>query len=339
MNENDRTLPRRTAAALLAICVAALSAACQSPPLPPVDSPAATRAALNEELARTAALARGARRGPGDYRVGPGDLLEIDVFEAKELRRRVRVRPDGVISLPLLGSLAVSGQTTSGLEGMLEERLGAEYLWNPQVSVFVKEYRAHAVSVLGEVNEPGVFYLREPRTLVEILAEAGGMTERAGTLVFVRRKVQNPEPGQLELETVDVDLDAHLSEDGAAADLILSDDDTIYVPKGGFVFVEGAVQKPGAYALQSDGSVMKAITMAGGLAFHASRSKVKVIRRRNGSPEILKVDLTSVEARPTQDLAVRDGDVVVVGSNPLKVTLNGIWRGISGLVSVSGSAF
>jgi polysaccharide export outer membrane protein len=330
----------RMATSVLAAALASLlSGACQSTAPLRVVTPAIASEALNNDLARVAALAHSARRGAGDYRVGPGDLLEVDVFDANELRRTVRVRPDGSISLPLLGSLDVSGQTTSDLERTLGERLGTEYLWNPQVSVFVKEYRAHPVSVLGEVNEPGVFYLQEPRTLVEILSEAGGMTEKAGTLVHLRRRVRAPEPGQPEFETVSVDLHTHLSEDGSASDLLLADDDTIYVPKGGFVFVEGAVQKPGVYPLQGEGSVLKAITMAGGLAFQASRSKVQVIRRRQGSPEILRVDLGGIETRPQQDVAVRDGDVVVVGSSPAKVALNGIWRGLSGLVSVSANAF
>ncbi len=328
----------RAALRALAASLAVLCAACQSP-LPETD-PRGDSEALNRELGRVAALVRGTRGGgPTDYRVGPGDLLEIDVFDVEELKRTVRVRPDGTISLPLLGRLTVAGETTSELEGSLERQLGADYLWNPQVSVFVREYRAHAVSVLGEVNEPGVFYLREPRTLVEILSEAGGMTERAGTVVHVRRRVPTPAPGQPTVETIEVALDEHLAEDAGLADLPLADDDVVIVPKGGFVFVKGAVEKPGVYALQGEGSVLKAITMAGGLAFEADRSDVRVIRRRRGSPEILEVDLDAIESQPHQDLVIRDGDVVVVDSHPVRIALNGFWRGISGLFSLSGSAF
>lgn len=324
------------ALALISVCLTACQssppgAALQANRVSREDSPAR---AMNDQLARAAVSAR-SQRGASDYRVGPGDVIEISVFQVEELSRTVRVRPDGSISLPLLGSLAAAGCTTSALERRLAEQLGAEYLWNPQVSVFLKEFRAHPVSVLGEVSEPGVFYLQEPRTLVEILSEAGGLTKDAGTTVHLRRKARNPETGYLEFELLTLDLHAHLERGGSGPDLQLRDDDTVYVPKAGVVFVEGAVEKPDVYPLQGGATVLKAITMAGGISFKARKSGIQLIRAGEGEPEVIRLDLAGITRSPANDVLLRDGDVVVVGSHPIKVGLHGIWRGFAGLVRVS----
>jgi polysaccharide export outer membrane protein len=109
----------------------------------------------------------------------------------------------------------------------------------------------------------------------------------------------------------------------------------VYVPKAGVVFVEGAVRKPDVYPLQGDVTVLKAITMAGGLAFKARKSGIQLIRLGEGEPEVLRLDLAAITRSPASDVHLRDGDIVVVGSNPIKVGLDGIWRGFSGLVRVS----
>ena len=289
---------------------------------------------LNERLVARLSLASDpGERSVADYRVGHGDVLEITIFQAEELNRTVRVRSDGSISLPLLGLLKVAGETAGELEDVLESRLGAGYLKNPQVSVFVKEHRAHSVSVLGKVNKPGVYYLRRPRTLLEILSEAGGLTQEAGTMVQLRReRVQRGSP---DIQLMTIDIRRLLEGENRGLDLTLMDDDTIYVPKAGVVFVEGAVAKPGAYPLHGAGTVLKAVVLAGGLEFSARDSAVQVIRKNGSQSEVIPVDLGAIRRDPSADVSVFDGDVVVVASNPLKAGLATFWRGIAGVMRVT----
>jgi polysaccharide export outer membrane protein len=287
---------------------------------------------LNQQLAASIPLSPDAGEElRGDYRVGPGDVLEISVFQAEDLTLTVRVRPDGTISYPLLGSLRVAGETTGDLEIALARRLGETYLNEPQVSVFVRDYRAHPVAVLGEVNKPGVYYLSESRSVLGMLSEAGGLTKDAAPELQIRRK-QEQDPGLTQLT---INLEKLLVEHERGLDLEVKRGDTLYVPKAGVVYVEGAVKKPGAYPLTGAATVLKAVTLAGGLESTARKSGVQVLRAGSASTETVSVDFAEIRHNPSADVAVHDGDVVVVSSNPVKTVLLGFWRGVSGLVNVS----
>src|SRR5206468_6050254 len=114
-------------------------------------------------------------------------LLEISVFEIPELNRTVRVSERGTISLPLLGEMEVRGLTGMQVEDKLRQALTRKYLQDPQVSVFIREYGSKKVSVIGAVGKPGVYEMLGPRTLLQILSEAGGLAKEAGAHLFVIR--------------------------------------------------------------------------------------------------------------------------------------------------------
>ncbi|MEO5618227.1 MAG: polysaccharide biosynthesis/export family protein, partial [Candidatus Eisenbacteria bacterium] len=109
-----------------------------------------------------------------DYRIGPEDLLEIQVFGVDQLTRTVRVNSRGLISLPLVGNLEVGGLTSQQAEALVVAKLGESFLQNPQVSFFIREYTSQRVTIEGAVNKPGVYPLRGPTTLLQSLAVAGG---------------------------------------------------------------------------------------------------------------------------------------------------------------------
>ena len=109
-----------------------------------------------------------------DYRIGPDDLLEVQVFGVDQLTRTVRVNGRGMVSLPLIGSLEVGGLTAQQAEALVVAKLGESYLQDPQVSLFIKEYTSQRVIIEGAVNKPGVYPLRGPTTLLQSLAIAGG---------------------------------------------------------------------------------------------------------------------------------------------------------------------
>src|SRR5207248_9247848 len=122
-----------------------------------------------------------------EYRIGPEDVLNINVFEAQELNREVRVSAGGEISLPLLGSVRAAGLTPRELEFVLQELLHRTYMKDPHVSVFVREMQSHPVSVLGAVRRPGVFKIRGSKTLLEVLSLAEGLADDAGETVIIMR--------------------------------------------------------------------------------------------------------------------------------------------------------
>lgn len=109
-----------------------------------------------------------------DYRIGPEDLIEIQVFGVDQLTRTVRVNARGLVSLPLIGNLELGGLTASQAESLIVARLAESFLQDPQVSLFIKEYTSQRVTVEGAVNKPGVYPLRGPTTLLQSLAVAGG---------------------------------------------------------------------------------------------------------------------------------------------------------------------
>ncbi len=123
--------------------------------------------------------AAGAYVGISDYRVGPLDLIEISVFQVPDLNRTVRINTSGQISLPLIGAVAAGGKTVGELETEIAARLEAQYLQDPQVSVFVKEFSSQRITVEGAVKQPGIFPITGKTSLLQVIALAKGFEELA----------------------------------------------------------------------------------------------------------------------------------------------------------------
>lgn len=295
--------------------------------------------ALNQKIAMesftTGVENRAAAPDRESYVVGPGDVLEIAVFQVEELNRKVRVTGDGYIMIPLLGGVHVEGKTTTEIEAILTRDLGAVYLQNPQISVFVDEFKSHQVAVVGAVNEPGIFSIQQPRSVLEMLARAGGLTEKAGTRVQVRREVFNKEKGARERETLIMDLYALLMSGDRRLDVVLRGGDSIVVPEAGSVFIEGAVENPGAYEMRGKTNVLKALAMAGGILYEASTDRIEVYRESlTGEDQVFPIDYDKIRANPADDLLLEEGDIIVVHHSAIKRGVVGMWKGISGIFRV-----
>lgn len=140
-------------------------------PLPPPDTTSAS----------------GAYQGQSDYRVGPQDLLDITVFGVPDLSRTVRVNSNGQISLPLIGGVRAGGHTIPELEQVIADQLAKNYLQNPQVSVFVKEFTSQRITLEGSLKNPGIYPITGKTTLLQAVAIAGGLDPLAdlkGVVVF-----------------------------------------------------------------------------------------------------------------------------------------------------------
>jgi len=267
-------------------------------------------------------------QGAGDrvYRVGAEDRIRVDIFGVDELSREYRVNGAGNILLPLIGEVSVSGLTLSEVEQTIAAAYAEEYLRNPQVSAEITEYRSQQFTVIGAVANPKVYSVSRQTTLIEALAMAGGISREAGNSVYLTDRVRDPDTGQLGTRTLIIDVE-DLMQQAEQYNLVLGEGAMINVPRGGFVYVEGAVERPGAYSQRADTTVLKAIAEAGGLAFEADRSDIRVLRRQDdGGWEAQDIDYERIRDNPANDLPLRNGDIVIVDSSALRVGWNNFLR-------------
>ena len=299
-------------------------------------------------------LAQAKSARPSETPIGVGDVLHIDVFDVPELTREVRVGDTGDVSLPLIpGRIHAAGLTTFEFEAKLENLLVENGLVShPQVSVFVKEQNSQPVSIVGAVSHPMVMQIVRPITLLEILADAGGITDDAGSYVFVTHgglnvnpmQPPNPAPkgGGQEASPADRAI-----EKIRLRDLLISGDptfnievfggDVVTVPKTGIVYVIGAVQAPGGYALESRGdhiTVLKALSMAHGLTNTAKSNSALLMRQdpMSGAKQQIDVPVKKMLARKVDDVPMQAGDILYVPDSTGKKAL---YRGAEAAVSVA----
>ena len=261
------------------------------------------------------------------YRVGPEDRVRVDILGVDELSREYRINGAGSILLPLVGPVAVAGLTLGEMEDAIAEALSQDFLRNPQVSAEVTEYRSQQFTVVGAVENPRVYNTTRQTTLIEALAMAGGINREAGNNVYLTDRVADPETGQPSTRTLIIDIE-DLMRSAGQYNLVLGEGAMINVPRGGFVYVEGAVNRPGAYPQRTDTTVLKALSEAGGLAFEASRSSIRVLARNadTGVWESRDIDYRQIRENPDADIPLRNGDVVVVETSGMRTAWTGFLR-------------
>ena len=140
--------------------------------------------------------------GDTEFRLGPDDVIEVSVYQDKELDRTVPVRPDGKISLPLIGEMTASGKTATDLQKEIALRL-KQFVADPTVTVVVKEVNSPKVSVIGEVKNPNMYKIKDRATLLDAIALAGGLTEYSKKKVVVFRVGPNGDSQRIELSITD----------------------------------------------------------------------------------------------------------------------------------------
>ncbi len=272
-----------------------------------------------------------------EYRIGPEDLLEISVFEDKELNRLVRVNAQGDINFTLLGMVRVKGLTSSELEREIRALLMERYFQNPNVNVFVKEYRNQRISVMGAVEKPGVFDLTGEKTVLDALAMAGGLKEDAGQLLFLIQPLRGKEVASDDRspKTFVIDLEMLLVKGDLSSNLPLTHGDVINIPVSGKIFVGGEVRNPGGFPLMGKRvTVSQAITMAGELKTEANGSEVKIFRYTGEGTEreILNLDVHAIQKGRSRDIYLRENDIVIVPQSGVKAFLIGFRDTIKGLM-------
>jgi polysaccharide export outer membrane protein len=277
----------------------------------------------------------------GDYVIGSGDLVHIEVFDVPELSRDVRVGESGYISLPLLPvKLRASGLTAFQLEEKLAELLQSNGLVShPQVTIFLRERRSQPITVIGAVGHPLVYQAMRQTTLLEVLSEAGGIANDAGNTLIVTRAATEPapgKPGSLAGDpegtapppmTFTISLSDLLDSGDSKFNIPLLSGDVVSVPRAGVVYVVGAVEKPGGIVLGSDREQMttlKILALAGGLKSTARPHQAVIVRRNSdtGQHKELSVDLSKVLERKTEDVRLFPSDILFVPDSSGKKALH-----------------
>ena len=257
-----------------------------------------------------------------DYILGEGDLVQISVFEAGDLKTESRVSARGAVSLPLLGAVEVKDLSVLEAEQRIEELYRAKYLRDPHVSVFLKEAVSGKVTLMGCVKKPGTYdHLRRQR-LMDVLASAEGLSEKAGKTVMVRRR--DPDKGGAPVTYI-VDLEALLKDGKSELNLEIKRGDVIHVPEAGMVYVDGAVKKPGNLPILQKMSVQEAIVTAGGFTKTADLGDIKLVRvGPDGDRKVIKLKASDVSPTSGNILLVKDRDIIYVETNGVKSFFYGV---------------
>jgi polysaccharide export outer membrane protein len=314
----------------------------------------------DDDRERFAALWKSRTHGShfSDYPVGPGDVLQISVPSIEELRERtVRVSGENAIALPLIGVVYVAGLTEAGLREELGRRL-ENYMYAPQVEVFVKEYRSRQVAVLGAVDRPGHFSLTGGTdTILDMITLAGGLREDAADRIVMipaeatdgasvddgavlRASYKQSPDGeeaarsaprhggeiaafrQSSLSPIVIPL-GNIDRGGDGANYLnlpVRPGDVLVVPGGGSAMVEGWVRNPGAVRITPGLTVLGAVAAAGGSLFAANTRSVDIIRSgKRGEKIILKSNLDEIVSRQKPDLEVQQDDIIVVTYSGLTI--------------------
>jgi polysaccharide biosynthesis/export protein len=252
------------------------------------------------------------RRGGTDYKIGRQDLLEIRVFDLKDLDQTVRVADDGSITLPLLGRLQVAGLTKGELEALIAKLLEERYVRNPQVTIFVKEYESKKIAVSGAVKKPDTYEMLGDKTLLEMISLAGGLDKDLGKEIIIFRSQDDGTT-----QRISVDLDKLVYEADPTLNIAVLPGDIVYVPavEKVRIFVTGAVRTPNLYEVPRSEpvTVLKAVTLAGGTTDRAAESKVQIIRTdANGNRVTIPVNLKKVKRGKAEDPVLMKDDLVLV---------------------------
>jgi polysaccharide export outer membrane protein len=253
-----------------------------------------------------------------EYKIGPGDILEITYWEGNtSTKEEILVRPDGKISFSFVEDVPANGLTASQLDELLTKNL-RRYVRKPRIDVIVKEYNSKNATLLGAIayrnttgTGPGEYRLTGKATLLELITRAGGPIENADLQrINIRRK-----DGQ----SISVNLFEAIHQGDPGTDFVLDDGDVIFIPTlakdGNRIFVFGEVTRPGTYTFK-DSEILLAdvIAEAGGPTVFATESSTKIIRGDITKPEIISADLQDLLeiGDQSQNVALIAGDIVYV---------------------------
>jgi polysaccharide export outer membrane protein len=265
--------------------------------------------------------------------IGSGDLIEVSVYGAPDYIKDVRVGSTGEITLPLAGTLKVGGLTPAQAEALIAKRLSDGNFFNdPRVSVLEKEFSSQGISILGEVQKPGVYQMQGPRKLYDALSTAGGTTPRAGNTVSLL-----PRSDSQKSQIVTLSYDGKTS---SQSNIYVYPGDTIVVSKAGVVYVVGL---PGGFVMENSRmTILQAYAMAQGAGPYAALDRAQLIRKAGSErpPQETQISLKNILAAKSPDINLQPDDILFVPTSTAKKvaarTLEAIVQTASGMAIYRG---
>ena len=263
--------------------------------------------------------------------IGPGDKLDISVLDTPEFDQHPRVTDAGDIPLIGVGDVNVLGLTPAAAASKIRERLiSLHYMNHPDVTVTVEEYATQVVSVLGQVKTPGAYSISTSRSILSIIALAGGLTDSADYRMTIERRDGSQQP-----------VNYTLSNDPRTAiadEVQVFPGDTVVVPKAGIAYVLGDVTRPGGFVMQNNHSqltAMQAVALAGGTPPSAVPSHARLIRKTpEGGYKESPVNFSAIQKGQQPDIILQSDDVLYI---PFSYIRN-LAVNASGIVASTSSA-
>jgi polysaccharide biosynthesis/export protein len=263
-------------------------------------------------------------------KISPGDLVLVAVDGVSDYKPEVRVSENGVISLPLIGEVAVGGTTVEHAQDEIARKMSdGNYFRDPHVSVFVKEYASIGISVLGEVARPGVYPSLGVRRLYDVISAAGGFSARAGKTVTITHRDEPQKP-----VTVSIDADPAKS---VSSNVEVQAGDTIMVSKAGLVYVVGDVGRAGGFIMDNNEriTVLQVLAMAQGVNRSAAMGAARIIRRTPQGPTEVRIPLKQMMAAKANDMEMRSEDILFIpgsaAKNVVKRSMESVMQVATGL--------
>jgi polysaccharide biosynthesis/export protein len=238
-------------------------------------------------------------------RISPGDDLDISVFGLPELTQHLRVSNSGEVSLPLIGKLHLAGLSSDEAQVAIEKRLTeGDFVNNPQVSVYVKEYTTEGITLSGEVNRPGIYSALVGHRLLDLIQTAGGFTAKAGKTITISHRADPKHP-----TVVSLSADA----DTGRNNIELLPGDTVVVSKAGIVYVVGEVNRPGGFVIEDNAiTASQVLALAAGPTRSAKLNGTEVIRRTPAGLQNLALPLKKILQAKASDPLLQPDDIIWV---------------------------
>lgn len=257
---------------------------------------------------------------PQDFaklKLAPGFLVALNVLDDTDFTGTFRIDEQGDIAVPILGTVHIAGETASEARTQIKNQLFKEQiLKDPQVTLTILEYTAPEVTIIGEVGSPGKYPLLVPRNLIDVLALAGGPTMIAGNEVQITSSSAGSKP-----------VLVHYSKGSnpkSVEDVIVHPGDTVQVKRAGIVYVLGAVNRPGGYVMQEEGTlnVLQAISLANGTAVSASTKTIYLLHRNADGTEVdIALPYRGISHGKRADVQLHATDVLFVPTSTIKSIL------------------
>jgi polysaccharide export outer membrane protein len=279
------------------------------------EAPSATPSPVKPQL-----TTESAQQPSADLVIGDGDLLQIRLYDVPEFNHFVRVDSNGEVSLPMIGAVKVLGLTPTQAEQVIDKAIKDKgYYNNPQISVAQHEFGgSRVVSVLGEVEHPGVFPVMAPRKLFDMLSAAGGTTPKAGREILISHRGG---PDKVQKLTFSSDTDKQMD-----INVDVYPGDTVMVTKAPIVYVVGDVHLPGGFILdKSNGlTILQALALAQGATNTSALSNGKLIHKTADGPHETQVNLKKILSGKAEDLKLEADDILFIPRSTAKATMQGM---------------